>query len=215
MTVKEWKAAIESKIRTLANHFVRRPLNYFTEPDIHSYLYLAFYRDKVFSAPVPTKDLREKTILIHREYPTFFRCDKKIPLVPSDKARSRGHYDFVVLDPGFVKSFPFSVVANKDYHLLPERFDRKPLIAAIEFKYIVREISRNMLREIEMDFQKLQCSIPYSHTAYALIFNRFGPIGERLEEIHRMRRENPGVKTVYAEAWYEAGRKKTYQNFWG
>ena len=60
-------------------------------------------------------------ILIHREYPTFFKYDKKIPIVPREEAKSRGHYDFVVLNPRFVEFYPLSVVTNKDYKLLPKK----------------------------------------------------------------------------------------------
>ncbi len=214
MRRNEWETKIESKIHTLVNHFVRKPLNYFTESDIHSYLYLAFYRDKIFSSQFPTANPNEKTILIHREYPTFFKYDKKIPIVPREEAKSRGHYDFVVLNPRFVESYPLSIVTNKDYHLLPKEFKFKPVIAAIEFKYIIRRIDKNMLENIEIDFQKLQASTPYSSVRYVLIFNRFGAVGEYIREIERMKRENPGVKAVYAEAWYEGDNKRTSRKFW-
>lgn len=214
MRKAEWEAKIEAKIRTLINHFVRKPLNYFTESDILSYLYLAFYRDKTFSSQFPTANQNEKIILIHREYPTFFKYDKKIPIVPRIESKSRGHYDFVVLNPEFVKLYPLRVVTNKDYHLFPNKFEYKPLIAAIEFKYIIRKIDSNMLRNTEIDFQKLQSSIPFSYDRYVLIFNRASPIGKSVKEIERMRSENPAVKAVYAEAWYEGDRKKTNKIFW-
>ena len=210
----EWETKIESKIQTLVNQFIRKPLNYFTESDIHSYLYLVFYRDMFFSSQLPTANPNEKTILINREYPTFFKYDKKIPKVPCEKSKSRGHYDFVVLNPRFVESYPLSVVTNKDFHLLPKKLSYKPVIAAIEFKYIIRRIDKKMLENIEMDFQKLQSSTPYSYARYVLIFNRFGSIGEYIREIERMKKENPNVKAVYAEAWYEEHIKKSNRKLW-
>jgi len=211
---KEWEARIESKIYTLVNHFIRKPLNYFTESDIHSYLYLAFYRDKIFSAQLPSANQYEKTILIHREYPTFFKYDKKIPIVPRENAKSRGHYDLVILNPNFVESYPISIVTNRDYHIFPKKLKQKPLVAAIEFKYIVRKLNNHILRNIELDFQKLQSSVAFSHTRYFLIFNSIGSIGESLIEIERMKMENPDVKALYVEAWYEGDKRNTYKKFW-
>ena len=210
----EWESKIESKIQTLVNHFVRKPSNYFTESDIHSYLYLAFYRDKIFSSQFPTANPIKKTILIHREYPTFFKYDKKIPIVPKEDAKSRGHYDFVVLNPRFVESYSLSIVTNKNYHLLPKKFKYKPVIAAIEFKYIIRRINKDMLENIEIDFQKPQASTPYSSVRYVLIFNSFGSLGKYIREIERMKRENPSVKAVYAGAWYDGDNKKSSRRFW-
>jgi hypothetical protein len=205
---------IEFKIRTLVNHFRRRPLNYFTESDIHSYLYLAFYRDKNFSRLYPTLNPIEKTILIHREFPTFFKYKNEPPIVPSDKAKSRGHYDLVILNPEFVMANSFDVVTNKDYSLMPKKFDITPLIAAIEFKFIIGEINENMLRNIEMDFQKLTNTKPYSYSKYFLLFNRFGPIGENIGELERMKEDNVDVKVVYAEAFYEGNKKKHREIYW-
>jgi hypothetical protein len=205
---------IESKIKTIVNHFRRRPLNYFTESDIHSYLYLAFYRDKNFSRLYPTLNPVEKTILIHREFPTFFKYENKLPIVPSDKAKSRGHYDLVILNPEFVMANSFAVVTNKDYSLMHKKFDITPLIAAIEFKFIIGEINENMLRNIEMDFQKLKYTEPYSYSRYFLLFNRFGPIGKNISRLEDIRRKNTDVKGVYAEAYYEDNVKKHKEIFW-
>jgi len=144
----------------------------------------------------------------------FFKYNKERPIVPREEAKSRGHYDFVVLNPRFVESYPLSIVTNKDYHLLPKKLKYTPAIAAIEFKYIVCSIDSNMLRNIEIDFQKLQASTTYSSLRYVLIFNSFGAVGENIREIERMKRENPGVKVVYTEAWYEGDNKRTSRKFW-
>ena len=81
--------AIEPRIRTLVNRFKGRASNFFTESDIHSYLYLVFYREKRFSKQYPTADPSVMTILIHREYPTFFRFKERRPVKPPPKpARS-------------------------------------------------------------------------------------------------------------------------------
>jgi hypothetical protein len=205
---------IELKIRTLVNHFRRRPLNYFTESDIHSYLYLAFYRDKLFSGQYPTLNPVEKTVLVHREYPTFFKYDNQPPIVPSDKARSRGHYDLVILNPEFVKANRLDVVTNKEYSFMLKKPVIIPLIAAIEFKFIIGQINEHMLKNIKLDFQKLTHTKPYSYSRYFLLFNRFGPIGENFGELERMREDNVDVKAVYAEAFYEGNEKKHKEIYW-
>lgn len=210
---RAWKNLVEDKIKTTVNHFCRKPLNYFTESDIHSYLYHALYREKNFSRQYPTQNPTQKTILIHREYPTFFKFKKDMPVIPSKEAGKRGHYDLVVLNPEFVKAHTFDVVINKDYSTIPTEFTDKPLIAAVEFKFLIHKLDKEMLKEIEMDFQKLNYTKPYAYNRYFLLFNRFGPIRDHLNILERIKNENPSVSAVYAETYFEGEIKATKKYF--
>lgn len=208
--------AIESHIKTLVSRFKGRAYNFFTETDIHSYLYLVFYRDKLFSKPYPTADPSVKTILIHREYPTFFRFRRNLPVQPSAAPAVRGHYDLVVLNPAFVGAYPLHRVTNQDVKMMPQRLKDNPLLAAIEFKMPRSKLVSRTLKQIEIDFQKLQCSLKWSQALYMLILNRHERMpAEGWAELERMATENPDVRAVYME-YIGDGEARTYQGkYWG
>ena len=203
--------AIESHIRTLVNRFKGRACNFFTESDIHSYLYLVFYRDKRFSKEYPTADPSVRTILIHREYPTFFRFKKRLPVKPALQPAKRGHHDLVVLNPSFLADHPLTTATNQDISAIPRRPRQKPLLAAVEFKMPRSRIGSGTLEEIEIDFQKLQLSLEWSQRLYMLIFNRHVRMAPELwPELERMASENPDVRALYMENVGE-GKARAYQ----
>jgi len=191
---------VESSIKTLVNRFKGRAHNFFTESALHSYLYLVFYRDKRFSKQYPTADPSVSTILIHREYPTFFRFRRKPRVVPAPDPAKRGHHDLVVLNPSFLAAHPLTTAMNQDISGIRQRLKEKPLLAAFEFKMPRSRIGRGTLEEIEIDFQKLQLSLEWSQRLYMLIFNRHDPITPQgMAELERMASENPDVKALYME----------------
>ena len=203
--------AVESHIRTLVNRFKGRAHNFFTESDIHSYLYLVFYRDKRFSKPYPTADPSVRTVLVHREYPTFFRFRRELPVEPAPAPAKRGHYDLVVLNPAFVSEHTFDTITNQDHTTISDEWAHKPLLAGIEFKFPRRSLITQTLEGIEIDFQKLQCSSGWCDGLYMLIFNRHERMAaERWPELERMARENPDVKALYME-YVGEGEARAYQ----
>lgn len=194
------RLAIESHIETLVNRFKGRACNFFTESDIHSYLYHVFYRDKQFSKQYPTADPSVRTILIHREYPTFFRFDRELPVKPAQPPANRSHHDLVILNPSFLAAHPLTTATNQDISAIPQRPKEKPLLAAVEFKMPRSGIESSTLKEIEIDFQKLQLSLEWSQSLYMLIFNRHKRMAaERWPALERMATENPDVKALYME----------------
>lgn len=203
--------AIESHIRTLVNRFKGRACNFFTESDIHSYLYLVFYRDKRFSKQYPTADPSVRTILIHREYPTFFRFKRELPVQKACRPAKRGHHDLVVLNPLFLTAYPLTVATNQDISAIPQTPQERPLLAAFEFKMPRSRIGSSALNEIEIDFQKLQRSLEWSQSLYMLIFSRHERMAaERWPELERMATENPDVKALYME-YVGEGEARAYQ----
>ena len=202
---------VESNVKTLVNRFKGRAHNFFTESDLHSYLYLVFYRDKRFSKQYPTGDPSVRTILIHREYPTFFRFRRELPVKSAPKPAKRGHHDLVVLNPSFLAAYPLSIVTNQDISAIPRRPKEKPLLAAVEFKMPRSRIGRGTLEEIELDFQKLQLSLEWSQRLYMVIFNRHVPMAPELcPELERMASENPDVRALYMENVGE-GKARPYK----
>jgi len=203
--------AIESHIKTLVNRFKGRARNFFTESDIHAYLYHVFYRDKRFSKQYPTADPSVRTILIHREYPTFFRFERKLRVKPAEAHAKRGHHDLVVLNPSFLADHPLTVATNQDNRTISRAPKEKPLLAAVEFKMPRSRIGSGTLEEIDIDFQKLQLSLEWSQRLYMLIFNRHERMApERWPGLERMAAENPDVKALYME-YVGEGEARAYE----
>lgn len=203
---------LEKCIQSLAYKFRKHPFNFFTESDAHSYLYYYIFRfgPKELKLSCPTQNTSIRTVLIHREYPTLFRYNKKD--LKQNDIGSRGHYDLAVLDPVFVENHPIHEIIAKDYDDCDRDPITPPLLAAIEFKFLVRPLHGQMMREIECDFQKLSWALEKQATnAYMLIFNRSQAIGaDQKESLLAFQAKNPGVKLLYAESVYsqhEKGRK--------
>jgi len=88
--------------------------------------------------------------LVHREYPTPFRCDMSDGKfeVKDDDARTerggkyrRGHYDIVVLDPDFVDRHRHEVIRAQIYQLYKDEVVSEvdshgpPILYGLEFMY--------------------------------------------------------------------------------
>src|SRR3989338_5543902 len=84
-------------IRILSEKFRKWPYNFFTESDAHSYLYYSFFRygTPSLNGMYPSKTPKIKPVLIHREYPTFFRYEQKklVRYHLHEQVGTVGHYD--------------------------------------------------------------------------------------------------------------------------
>ncbi len=102
------------------------PRRFFTEHDLHSYLYRLVEtelsnRGELFAN---TAD-GYRTVLVHHEYPTPFRCDmsnhsfRKTEDTNDRTTKGglyrRGHYDLAILNPEFVRQYNSVIVAGKNY----------------------------------------------------------------------------------------------------
>jgi hypothetical protein len=157
----------------------------------------------------PTSDPKNKTVLIHREYPTSFRY-KKTEMVLDEKEGGRGHYDLVVLNPDFVNAHRIEEVMAQNYKK-SRRETPYHLLAAIEFKLITRPLGKNLVEEIHRDFQKLSWALEKKQTkqAYMIIFNRAREEKRFWEELlPEMAKQNPRVKGIYIESIIK--KKKNY-----
>lgn len=118
--MKTTKEALINGIRKTVNRFRERPLNYFTESDIHSSLMkdimdgnsdVLLYRDKISNIEIS---------LIHNEYPTNFRYSKsellkgykninqggsedRLKTLINSEEGDRGNYDLSILNKDFVE----------------------------------------------------------------------------------------------------------------
>ena len=95
----------ERAVKNLVRRFLNHPYAFYTETDLHCYLYHRLYTGGVFNALYKTSEGHD-TILLHKEYPTVARYrrqeDKTLKNDPT--ARRRGAFDICVWDPRFIKS---------------------------------------------------------------------------------------------------------------
>ena len=100
----------------------------------------------------------KRVYLVHREFPTDFRYDKKRlasdsytePYPLSGHQGSRGHYDIGVLNPRFVfDNSDVNVIRNKDIGDIERRADKDEaiLLFAVEFKYITSN-ARSWIQQV-------------------------------------------------------------------
>ena len=197
-------------IRKTVNKFRERPFIFFTEMDIHSYLYYCLYSSKF---EVETKE-GIITSCIHKEYPTNFRYSKKtMKDYGLKKAGRRGNYDIAVLNPKFIREFDIKNVVNKDVRDLEirsrnkEKF-RSELIAAIELKYVINN-NKKFIDEIEKDIKKLSIASKYqSFEAYNLVFcnHEYQYMRELKETVEKA---NQPIKSILAISYYKNSKKVT------
>lgn len=140
--------AVDKSIDMVCSEFRSHPTRFFTENDIVCRFYSILQKE----LPMPKaidKDGHEH-FLVHREYPTPFRCDMsdgKFVIRGEDEQTEkggkyqRGHYDIVVLDPDFIGRHPYEVIRAQNYQLFKEEVVSKvdsyapPILYGLEFMY--------------------------------------------------------------------------------
>jgi len=96
--LNEYTSRVASCLERLGRKFVRHPHLFYTESDMHCYLYYLLYAGRTFKGLVETID-GENTILLHKELPTIGRYTKDSQglLVLSEKG-TRGHFDIAIIN---------------------------------------------------------------------------------------------------------------------
>lgn len=102
--VPKFEAAIKSLVRRFRNH----PYAFYTEADMHCYLYHRLYAGGLENGLYQTFDKRD-TILLHKEYPTVVRYSREVDghLRESGDGRRRGAFDICVWDPAYIAGREF------------------------------------------------------------------------------------------------------------
>jgi hypothetical protein len=174
MSIAEAKFSefVNDGIRKTVNKFREHPWIFFSEMDIHSYLYHCLYSTRF---EVKTSD-GVITSCLHKEYPTNFRYSKEtMEDYGLSRKGVRGHFDFAILNPLFIQDFSIAHIMNKsigDTEVRSRNRDkfRNELFSAIELKYVVNN-SRKFIEEVEKDIKKLSIGLKYqSFEAYNLVF---------------------------------------------
>lgn len=213
---KELSQTIDKCIRILSEKFKKWPYNFFTESDAHSYLYLSFFRygSPALKSLYQSKD-RRRSVLIHREYPTFFRySQRELKLCKLNEPEGTcGHYDMVVLNPDFIAHHDIQQVISKDNKIRQTvNFNDNHLLAAIEFKLLHKPLTENLKDEIKKDFIKLGWALAtkQAREAYMLIFNRYGEERNYWKRLEELQREHQDIKLIYQESYYEGHKHRTF-----
>ena len=197
----EYYTKIEETIHTIINQFHRKPHNFFNEHEFHNYCYHVFYSKKEFSKQYVTSD-GKKTNILHPEYPTLKRFRRDTICVDPQGRRAR--YDMAILNPEFIQRNTFEKIRGRDISLFEEKDCTSPnLIAAIEFKFIIRH-SPKFQHEINYDLFKLSKADEATHK-YMLVFAN---TKEREIDYFREIDLGSGIKIAYVCVYEESGKKR-------
>jgi len=204
------KIDVADGIRKTVNKFREYPNIFFSEMDIHAYLYHCLYSTKL---EVKTRD-EIITSCLHKEYPTNFRYSKEtMEDYGLRKIGRRGNFDLAVLNPEFIEAFDIKNVVNKDIRDVEKRSQntekfRNELLIAIELKYVVNN-SKSFVEEVEKDITKLSIASKYqSFEAYNLVFcnleyKYMNELKNTIEEA------NPAIRSLLALSYYRDSKKET------
>jgi hypothetical protein len=93
----------EKAIKSLVQRFRNHPYTFYTENDMHCYLYHRLYSGGIVNGLYPTAEGHD-TILLHKEYPTVARFLRKDDgrIEESVEGRRRGAFDISIWDPRFI-----------------------------------------------------------------------------------------------------------------
>lgn len=204
------KEIVNDGIRKTINKFREHPSIFFSEMDIHSYLYYCLYSTRF---EVKTKD-GVITSCLHKEYPTNFRYSKEtMEDYGLTKKGVRGHFDFAILNPKFIQESSIANVMNKsirdteDRSKIKDKF-RKELVSAIELKYVVNN-SRKFIEEVEKDIKKLTIGLAYQDfEVYNLVFCNCEYF--YINELTKLIENTPSnIKSVLVRSHYTKDTKNT------
>ena len=140
---------VESSIKSLVDTFMETPYLFYTENDLHCYLY-----HEIYSKLPPkkwqceTKD-KKKSILLHKEYPTKQRYSAK-ELRRNVLGGARGHFDLSIWNPERTRDKLFRVRQSIDFENEQQTF------IAIEFDLIEGNDSFDQaVHHLKWDLMKL------------------------------------------------------------
>jgi len=187
--VKITELAIDNLITT----FEECPYLFYTESDLHCYLYNEILRS------TPLNDWRCKTkngrlsILLHKEYPTKERYSAK-NLKPKAKG-ARGHFDLSIWNPEQTEERLFRVEKSTDFKNEQQTF------IAIEFDLIEGNDSlEQAVHHFKWDLLKLRGTKNKIEHGYSLVFVRDWVKTERFLKIIRKEvAEEDRIVILYAE----------------
>lgn len=170
----QYTHAIKASLDTLVKTFIKYPNTFFTERDIHYFIREQLLKNKVPEhAPIGSSNGKDKSYLIHSEYPYKFRIRYKMFSAKRWKPRDslltydamsqkkrknsrRPFYDLVILNPDVIKDLDIDRVTRKDNNICTRYNDDRTIDTAFEGKYIYTlGLGHMRTREIMEDYDKL------------------------------------------------------------
>ncbi len=141
---------VKECINKLVETFLSNPYLFYTESDLHCYLYNLLYCKKVQSGLDDIFETCDKkqSILLHKEYPTKERYSRKhLKIKPEG---SRGHFDLCIWNPTLVNERLFRASKTEDIEKEQQTY------IAIEFNLAERNSSlEDAIHHMKWDGLKL------------------------------------------------------------
>jgi hypothetical protein len=157
---------VDSSINDLVRTFQKDPYFFYTENDLHCYLY-----HEIYSKLLPegwqcrTKD-RRLSILLHKEYPTKQRYSAK-GLKENVPRGARGHFDLAIWNPEKTEGRVFSAKQSASFEEEQETF------VAIELDLIEGNNGlEQAVHHLKWDLLKLRSAENEIEHGYSLVFVR-------------------------------------------
>jgi len=193
MKTEQYIHLIEKCIKTVVNQFFFRPDNFFSEEEFKEYLFAVFYRQKELAKVFTTSDGR-KTMLVHPEYPSVNRISLE---------NSKGYrrwYDIAILNPEFIQNNTYKVVASRNENDAVLWGDN--LIAAIEFKFLTKEVNEKIFNILNNDILKLEQAKEIIGK-YCLVFSNYKHFNKDW-----LNKFNPAKTKFLFEEVFESNKRK-------
>lgn len=170
MDEKEIKGIVEECIEKVVEDFEVRPYMFYTEQDIHCYLYHLIYEKfkKQGIGECKTRDNKDTNIL-HKEYPPISKKYRK--------GRRRGAFDITILSPEYISNI-YSVVRGKN---MRDENDNPA------FPFIAIELALDCDTDhLKRDYKKLTNKENKIENAYILHFIR----DKNIEEMSKRKKKH-------------------------
>ena len=194
VTKEELQKVVADSIDDLITTFKKYPYFFYTENDLHTYLYFEIFRRLPLREWMcKTKD-GKTSILLHKEYPTKERYSAEL-LKENIPKGSRGHIDLTIWNPEKTEERLFRVTSKNSFK------DEQQTFIAIELDMIERSESLpDAIHHFKWDLLKLRSKKNEIEYGYSLIFVRDWRHSENfLSEIKKLPQDNK-TTIIYAES---------------
>jgi len=149
---------VSSAIRVLIEKFIEMPYFFYSEQDMHAYLYHKLISGKLGEFFVETHFV-DKSVLLHKEYPT-------LRMYPGRRRGRRGHFDLAIIDPEYVSESHWRMQVREP------PYSRHRLKAAFEFGLNAIGTTRLDLTHFRKDLERLTNAENEVERGYLLFFVR-------------------------------------------
>jgi len=191
---------IASGIKAVVDRFMESPYLFYSEQDMHAYLYHKLISGKLGEVFVETS-FGDRTVLVHKEYPTLGKY------AGPKGTWTRGHFDLAIVDPEHASESHW-----RTHHTEPP-YARHRLKAAVEFGLNAIGTTKLDLTHFRKDLARLTDPASMVERGYLLFFVRrqdypadsgmldiIDPLPEKIElEIGENRHRADNLVVVYAE----------------